>query len=243
MYCSRFAGIPFTGRGLDRPGPNGIVDRVLANVGLAVAYSLQFNVFMRHLKSILLTAVVALALPVLAQEQTTVVKVNPAGWFAGQWQMGLEKKISNRVTAQIMPGYFYRTGKIRQYEQLILIPTWPEVGRYEVSGSVVTGEVRYYLAATAPDGFYLSPFARFRSLTTTVTEDEVRSIRCDAWTKGLVVGFQKVPNRTITYDVFLGLHHRTWEEMVVFGREFLDYQDPTGENVGLRFGFSIGHPF
>jgi len=219
------------------------VDRVLANVGLAVAYSLQFNVFMRHLKSILLTAVVALALPVLAQEQTTVVKVNPAGWFAGQWQMGLEKKISNRVTAQIMPGYFYRTGKIRQYEQLILIPTWPEVGRYEVSGSVVTGEVRYYLAATAPDGFYLSPFARFRSLTTTVTEDEVRSIRCDAWTKGLVVGFQKVPNRTITYDVFLGLHHRTWEETVVFGREFLDYQDPTGENVGLRFGFSIGHPF
>lgn len=58
---------------------------------------------MKHLAFIFLM-VIGLQVQGQEQEGTGIIKANPFGWFAGQYQFGYEHFLSEKLSVQVMPG-------------------------------------------------------------------------------------------------------------------------------------------
>ena len=56
------------------------------------------------MKRILILIAVSASLTAVAQEGSGVIKTNPMGWFAGQYQFGYEHFLSEKASIQLMPG-------------------------------------------------------------------------------------------------------------------------------------------
>ena len=70
----------------------------------------------------LLMAVLAagtLSLQAQEQEGTGVVKSNPFGWFAGQFQFGYEHFLSEKLSVQVMPGVIFSNTTVSQAISLV----------------------------------------------------------------------------------------------------------------------------
>ncbi|MDA8696066.1 DUF3575 domain-containing protein [Flavobacteriales bacterium] len=120
---------------------------------------------MKHLTFILLM-VIGLQVQGQEQEGTGVIKTNPFGWFAGQFQFGYEHFLSEKLSVQVMPGLIFSNTTLSDTSLFIL-------DSYDATrlGFILAPEVRYYLGDVAPDGLYIAPFGRFRSVKTTVDSD------------------------------------------------------------------------
>lgn len=172
-----------------------------------------------------------------AQEETGVIKTNPFGWFVGQYQFGYEHFLSEKVSVQLLPGGIFGKETLSSIDSLNTEFLNVSATR---GGVIVIPEFRYYLGGEAPDGLYIAPFGRFRSVKTTLDIDPSSSRKRRAIGGGFVLGYQYQLANGLTGEVFFGPQFKssttsTEGDFDGYGFNFDDESD-----TGVRFGFTIG---
>jgi len=190
------------------------------------------------MKRLLILLVLAGAVKAQAQDGSGVIKTNPWGWFAGQFQFGYEHFLSEKMSVQLLPGAIYSTGTVSITDSIVGFFESYSVTR---SGFIVIPEFRYYLADEAPEGLYIAPFGRFRTVTATVDEDPQSTRRREIMGGGFVLGYQYKLANGLTGEVFLGPQFKSIN--TTFTGDYQEYDDlDLGESdgTGIRFGLNIG---
>mgnify|MGYP005662086731 FL=1 len=105
------------------------------------------------MKRILILIAVSASLTAVAQEGSGVIKTNPMGWFAGQYQFGYEHFLSEKASIQLMPGGIF--GSVSLTSSTLDSTLAFESVTATRGGFIVIPEFRYYLGGEAPDGLYV----------------------------------------------------------------------------------------
>lgn len=191
-------------------------------------------------RTFLLMAVLAMgttALQAQEQEGTGVIKSNPFGWFAGQFQFGYEHFLSEKLSVQVMPGVIFSNTTVTQGDSLFVFESFDATRL----GFIVVPEVRYYLGDVAPDGLYIAPFGRLRTVKTTVDQDDVSTRTRTSIGGGFVLGYQYQLANGLTGEVFLGPQFKS--STTEYTGNFESYEDlnlDDTDDTGIRFGLTIG---
>jgi len=141
-----------------------------------------------------------------------VIKWNPWGVIAGQYQFVYERALNEKMSVQLSAGY-------------ITFPTSQTIitNSYEAktTGFIVIPEFRYYITNSkypAPKGFYLAPFARIRAVTQDLDdinvdpafEKDVSYIdKVTTISGGVVLGGQALIADVLSLDFFIGPQYKT----------------------------------
>lgn len=157
--------------------------------------------------------------------------------------------------------YEHRLGE-RRSAQLGVALTSMRPDDTHLDGLTLVPEYRFYLSGQALDGFYLAPFARFRTFRMSAptikfddngrayTEDRVGRTRTIGG--GVVAGWQWLLGRHITLDVYAGPSYNASTFSANDGTPATEYDDYSRiYNIGLRFsrmfdgaglrsGFTVG---
>ncbi len=190
------------------------------------------------MKYITIVCLLAIGLQVQAQDQeaTGIVKSNPIGWLAGQFQFGYEHFLSEKLSVQVMPGVIFSSTSLSDTTAFIF-------DSYDATrlGFIVVPEVRYYLGDVAPDGLYIAPFGRFRTVTTSVDSDSDSKRIRSAIGGGFVLGYQYQLANGLTGELFLGPQFKSTSSKKE--GDFDRYEDLSldeEDGTGVRFGLTIG---
>ena len=97
------------------------------------------------MKRILILIAVSASLTAVAQEGSGVIKTNPMGWFAGQYQFGYEHFLSEKASIQLMPGGIF--GSVSLTSSTLDSTSYPD-GSSLYDGTAGEGAA----AAGPPDG-------------------------------------------------------------------------------------------
>ena len=190
------------------------------------------------MKRLLFMAVLCIGISAQAQEGTGVIKTNPFGWFAGQYQFGYEHFLSEKASVQLLPGGIYSVGTVSINDSLAGFFADYTANR---TGFIVVPEFRYYLGDVAPDGLYVAPFGRFRSVKTTVDEDAQSTKTRRSFGGGFVLGFQYQLANGITGELFLGPQFKSTETTYTGAyQQYDDFGFDDADDTGIRFGLTIG---
>ncbi|MEY5043105.1 MAG: hypothetical protein RJA19_332 [Bacteroidota bacterium] len=201
-----------------------------------------------------------------AQQYKGVVKTNPLGYFAGQYMIGYEHMLTDRMSVQLMPGLVSQNSS----------QSWnygTEVYSYEQkkSGFIVIPEFRYYVSPDrtgAPHGLYVAALARVLMLTYDLEDtgdlfpygDLSREDKRTVFGGGAVLGYQYATSGGFTLEAFAGPQFksvsfdRTYDSAAIptteagdalFEEKFADISLSGVDNsgAGLRFGVNIGYAF
>lgn len=104
-----------------------------------------------------IAALLCLAGSVIGQDRKNVIKMNLWSPVVSTWNFAYERAISEKTTVQL--GFAYTT---KNYLDT------------KYRGYQIQPEVRFYLSEkSAPAGFYVAPFARYRSLSATAESEVV----------------------------------------------------------------------
>lgn len=174
-----------------------------------------------------------------AQDGTGIIKVNPMGWFAGQYQLGYEHFLSEKVSVQLLPGAIFSTTSLGLSDGNF-------ISSYSAtrSGFIVIPEFRYYLSDETPDGVYVAPFGRFRSVTTKVDEDPQSTRRREIMGGGFVLGYQHQLANGLAGEVFIGPQFKSSSQSYTGAYEQYDDLDlGESDGTGIRFGLNVGFGF
>lgn len=197
-----------------------------------------------------------LCAPAIGQEKLTadlqptvgVIKWNPIGIFATQWQFGYEYVINKQISAQAMLGYIGTRRTINK-----------DTLEGFTRGFIFIPEVRFYMQKTGPKGLYIAPFLRFKYTKEKQSDllfekknastDYTRYSHVNSFALGAVVGYQFYQGR-FTFDVFGGLQQKFASETLLYnsgGITDSDFKERLGPvkthektNFGLRVGLNIG---
>ena len=187
------------------------------------------------MKNTLLIALLLCTTAVSAQSDGPkhVVKVNPIGFFAGQYQMGYEHALNDKFTVQLSAGLITGSGSTFTTDTATLVTT---TVTYKRSGYIVIPEVRFYPKGSACEGFYLGVLGRFRSVNQSV--DGVDWFSRSANGAAAVLGYHWYGDG-IMVDVFLGPQFKDvttdW-----FDSSFEEDEPIFDGGNGIRFGVNIG---
>lgn len=186
------------------------------------------------MKNTLLVALFFCAGALMAQSNgpAQAVKTNTFGLMAGQYQLGYEHQLSDKLSVQMSAGII--AGKYS------LTDTYTnELVTSSKSGFILIPEVRFYPGGDACDGLYLAALGRYRTVTNAVDDVDWRSRT--AIGAAAVIGYQYYGDG-VMIDLFLGPQFKNVEE---------EYFDETfeeeealftlgGGGTGVRFGVNIG---
>jgi hypothetical protein len=190
---------------------------------------------MKHLAFIFLM-VIGLQVQGQEQEGTGIIKANPFGWFAGQYQFGYEHFLSEKLSVQLVPGVIF--SKVTLSDSTDFTFESVQATRF---GTIVIPEVRYYLGDVAPDGLYIAPFGRFRSVTTTVDNDSDVTRKRQSIGGGFVLGYQYQLANGLTGELFMGPQFKSSTTSYTGNFErFTDLSADDDDGTGIRFGATIG---
>jgi hypothetical protein len=186
----------------------------------------------------LLTALLALGLPSVAQSQTQdlELKANPFGLFAGQFQFGVERHISGTRALQLTAGYVRSNLELNTSDLESLLGVSTSLNEVDWQGFVVQPELRQYLSAQAGKGMYLGAFARVRCIRRIMTTNFVGTQRRTALGAGVVLGGQFNMTPRLTGDLFIGPQIKS--VTTSFGDHFVYGEDDW--IPGIRFGMLLG---
>lgn len=190
------------------------------------------------MKRWLIFILLASAVSVQAQDGTGVIKTNPWGWFAGQFQFGYEHFLSENASVQLLPGAIFSKGSVSISDTTVAFFESYNVTRL---GFIVIPEFRYYLSDEVPDGLYIAAFGRYRTVTTTVDEDADNTRLRQIMGGGFVLGYQYQLANGLAGEVFLGPQFKSINTS--FTGAYQEYDDlDLGESdgTGIRFGLNIG---
>lgn len=114
---------------------------------------------MRKITLLTLFILIAATSNIFAQERKNVVKVNLWSFAAATFNFAYERALNEKTSVQLDAAY-----------------TGVSSGGTKYSGYQIQPEVRFYFSEKgAPSGFYVAPFARYRSLGLSVTAPEYDS--------------------------------------------------------------------
>lgn len=195
-----------------------------------------------------------------------VIKWNPLGIFAGQYQFGYEHMLNDKMSVQLMAGLINQNTD-QSYQDFIA----DEQYRYEQnkSGFIAIPEFRFYFSPQdfgAPEGVYVAALARVLNLTYDLddTADEGpwgNLSRVDNRTViggGLVLGYAYYLDNGFMLEGFIGPQYksvnfeRTYDSGIDteigddnFESKFIDISLGGVENGGggVRFGVNVGYAF
>jgi hypothetical protein len=177
-----------------------------------------------------------------------VIKWNPIGIFATQWQFGYEHVLNPGMSAQATLG-FIGTHRVINKDTL----------EGFARGFIFIPEFRFYINKSAPKGLYVAPFLRFKYTSEKQSDllyakdksakDYSRQSHVNSFALGAVLGYQYYQGR-FTFDVFGGLQQKFASESISYnsgGISDQDFKDRMGPvkmhektNFGFRMGISIG---
>lgn len=191
------------------------------------------------MKRLVLLALVACGLHVQGQDMSGIIKTNPLGWLAGQYQFGYEHFLSESASVQVLPGGIFGSVTLFPNDSTSNLTS---VGAGRV-GAIVVPEFRYYFSGEAPDGMYIAPFGRYRSVTTTLNNDGNSSQTRTAIGGGFVLGYQYSLANGLTGEVFLGPQFKSSTTTSTGAYDEYGFAFDDESNTGIRFGINIGFGF
>ena len=186
------------------------------------------------MKKFILAACAALVgLTVSAQENTQVIKTNPLGWFATQYQLGYEMAINDNISASVSAGFIGGKSEVTITD----LDGNESTSSSTKSGFIAIPEVRYYTGGNACEGFYIGVGGRFRSATT-VDEDDDLLLERTANGAHLVLGFQQTRGDGFMVDYFIGPQYKT----VTSDGELEEASNffSNDNSMGIRLGVNVG---
>jgi hypothetical protein len=190
------------------------------------------------MKRFLTFLVIAASWTASAQDGSGVIKTNPFGWFAGQYQFGYEHFISEKASVQLMPGGIF--GSVSLTSTTVDSTFAFESVSATRGGFIVIPEFRYYLGGEAPDGMYISAFGRFRSVKTTLDDDGASSQTRSAVGGGFVLGYQYMIASGLTGELFLGPQFKATRTTSTGQYDDYGFAIDDESDTGIRFGLNIG---
>jgi len=173
-----------------------------------------------------------------AQEGNGVIKTNPLGWFAGQYQFGYEHFLSDKASIQLVPGGIF--GSVTLTTAVADSTLELESVSATRGGIIVIPEFRYYLGGVAPDGLYIAPFGRFRSVKTSLDNDEASSQTRRAIGGGFVLGYQYQLANGLTGELFIGPQFKSTTTTSEGSYDDYGFALDDDSYTGIRFGLTIG---
>ena len=163
------------------------------------------------------------------------IKTNPFGWFAGQFQVSVEKPFSKHASWQLTSGIVRSNLELNTSDLESLLGVRTSLNSVDWLGFVVIPEVRYYLSPEVMKGFYFGGFARVRAIQRTMVTNFTGVQRRTAVGAGFVLGGQFQMGKRVRGDLFLGPQVKSVTtnigEHFVYGEE--------GWIPGIRFGMNI----
>ena len=165
-----------------------------------------------------------------------IVKANPFGLFAGQFQGGIEQDLSYRSSVQLTAGFVRSNLELNTSDLESLLGVRTSLNSVDWQGFVVQPEVRRYLSAQTGKGMYLGAFARVRAIRRIMVTNFTGIQRRTAVGGGMVLGGQFNVSERITGDLFIGPQMKS--VTAVYGDHFA-YGE--GDWIpGIRFGMLLG---
>ena len=161
--------------------------------------------------------------------QTNIVKWNPLSLAVSTINLGFESALNDKLSVQLQG--FYWLG-------------W-DLGDASVDGFGVTPELRFYPSGNAPRGFFVGPFARYQSWSSSTTDFNGGEITgtVTGISGGLNIGGQFIFGDIISLDIYGGPGYASYS---------VKWDDPDGEgslDLGMldgftfRFGLTVGVAF
>ncbi|PCJ80341.1 MAG: hypothetical protein COA49_08890 [Bacteroidetes bacterium] len=162
-----------------------------------------------------------------------VIKVNPLGFFAGQYHMGYEHAINDKFSVQLSAGLITGNGTTSSIDPITLETN---IITYKRVGYIVIPEVRFYPSGDACDGFYIGALGRFRSVTQSIDGSDWFARTANG--AAAVLGFQWYGDGVLV-DAFVGPQFKNvttnWFD------ESVEEDEPLfGGGNGVRLGVNIG---
>ena len=183
---------------------------------------------------VLLAILSALQLP--AQTGDWVVKSNPFGLFAGQFQFGAERLGEGPLTYQCTAGYVRSALELNTSDLESLLGVRTSLNAVDWNGFVVQPELRLYLSEKAGKGMYIAAFARVRSIRRVMVTNFTGVQHRTAVGGGGVLGGQFNLTPRLIGDLFIGPQMKSVTSS--YSGHFV-YAE--GDWVpGIRFGMSLG---
>jgi len=185
------------------------------------------------MKNTLLVALLFCAGALMAQSDgpVQVVKTNPFGLMAGQYQLGYERALSDNFSVQMSAGMI--VGGFSVTDSLM--------NEYSSSkaGFIIIPEVRFYPGGNACEGLYIAALGRYRTVTRAV--DGVDWYNRTAIGAAAVIGYQYYGDG-VMIDLFMGPQFKNVEDEYFDGSFEEDESLFTlgGSGTGVRFGVNIG---
>lgn len=116
------------------------------------------------------------------------LKCNPFGLFAGQFQFGVEKHVSERSSVQLTAGYVRSNLELNTSDLESLLGVSTSLNSVDWQGFVVQPEWRQYVSAQAGKGMYFGAFARVRCIRRIMVTNFTGYQRRTAVGAGMVLG-------------------------------------------------------
>lgn len=171
-----------------------------------------------------------------------IVKTNPFGYFAGQYQFGYERALTDNFSVQLQAGIFTGGGEI------FLADSTGNLELYSANrtGIILIPEARFYPGGNACEGFYLAASGRYRSAGWNDGDDENIYTR-KAIGGALTLGYQYSKDGMMV-DLFVGPQYKNTEIEYGENYQFLQPEEETGifsetSGTGVRLGVSLGFGF
>ena len=166
---------------------------------------------------------------------SNLIKINPLSLVAATGSFAYERVINEQMSGQLGFLYTRYSGRV--------------TGGRTLSGFAITPEFRYYLTGTAPQGFFVAPFLRYRR-TSLVGDVTVQgrtfegTLQMNNFGGGVLVGGQFVLGERLSFEGFIGptVTGRSYE----FSEETTerDYDVPNFFSpVWFRTGITVGFLF
>ena len=162
-----------------------------------------------------------------------VVKTNPLGFFAGQYQIAYEHALTDNISAQLSLGYIGGSTTLSD-------TTATDISTSR-NGYIAIPEVRWYPKGGACSGFYVSLAGRFRSVSNTADDTGETLLERTASGGAMLVGYQSI-KENMAWEFFVGPQYKSvtnTSDLVPASTSLNEEND----GVGVRFGVNIGFGF
>lgn len=194
--------------------------------------------FAPALRARIWTVLVCALVPVISQAQdgAYILKANPFGLVAGQFQGGVEWKLSDKVSLVGTAGYVRSAIELNTSDLESLLGVRTSLNAVDWEGFVLQQEGRWYLSQEAGKGMYLGAFARARAIHRIMVTNFTGHQRRTAVGAGFVLGGQFNMTERLTGDLFIGPQMKS--VTTNYGEHFV-----YGEGdwlPGIRFGMLMG---
>ncbi len=197
------------------------------------------------MRKLLLFSLLALGASFSAQAQNNVIKTGVFDPIIRQFSLSYERVLGEKTSVQLRFSYNFGFDGIEDDD-----PNTARVESWDLDNSIeFAPEFRYYPASVgAPRGFYLGPWARYRTFNFTYNNDDFEGDKDSGVITGLggglLLGGQWLFGDKIALDVYGGPGYMTYGGSVNADDDEVNASESNiAEGFVFRFGLNVGFAF